>query len=212
MPDIQRSTHLKVCYSQRCSMLCLQHLQLWDGVVGMQLTDALLDLCKGSSPSIVAIDGPAGAGKTTLANNLALAMSTTLRVQVIHMDDLYNGWDKALGEELTKTLEHLTSEHLVGKPLVYSRFNWAANEFDEATTAPVADLLILEGVGSGQSAIREKLVALLWIDIEYNQGLARVLERDGISLEIQMQQWLVQQEQHFRVEGTQNAADFILTT
>jgi hypothetical protein len=27
-----------------------------------------------------------------------------------------------------------------------------------------------------------------------------------------MQKWLAQQEQHFAREGTQNAADFILTT
>ena len=178
----------------------------------MQLTDALLDLCSAKSPSIIAIDGPAGAGKTTLANNLALALSTSLRVNVIHMDDLYNGWENALSEELTHTLLHLTSAHLAAKPLNFSKFNWAVSEFDESITAPAADLLILEGVGSGQSSIREKLSALLWIDIDYNQGLTRVLERDGQSLENQMQKWLVQQEQHFRVEGTQNAADFILTT
>jgi uridine kinase len=97
-------------------------------------------------------------------------------------------------------------------PLTYSRFNWTTGEFGESTTKPHGDLLILEGVGSGQSKIRENLTALLWIDIDYNQGLARVLERDGQSLENEMQKWLVQQEQHFRVEGTQNAADFVLTT
>ena len=178
----------------------------------MQLTDALLDLCSAKTPSIIAIDGPAGAGKTTLANNLALALSTSLGVNVIHMDDLYNGWENALGEELSRTLLHLTGAHLAAKPLNFSKFNWAASEFDESITVPAADLLILEGVGSGQNAIRENLTALLWIDIDYNQGLARVLERDGQSLENQMQKWLLQQEQHFRVEGTQNAADFILTT
>lgn len=178
----------------------------------MQLTDALLELCSAQTPSIIAIDGPAGAGKTTLANNLGLALSTSLRVNVIHMDDLYNGWDRALSEDLTLTLSAICRNHLAANPLKFSKFNWAANEFDEPISVPAADLLILEGVGSGQSAIRENLISLLWIDIDYNQGLARVLERDGQSLENQMQKWLVQQEQHFRVEGTQNAADFILTT
>jgi len=178
----------------------------------MQLTDALVDLCSAQPLSIIAIDGPAGAGKTTLANNLALALASSFRVNVIHMDDLYHGWDRALSEDLTSTLSAICKNHLASKPLTYSRYNWAAGEFDESSATPPADLLILEGVGSGQSTIRENLTALLWIDIDYNQGLARVLERDGQSLEIQMQKWLVQQEQHFRVEGTQNAADFILTT
>jgi uridine kinase len=178
----------------------------------MQFTDALLDLCSAQTPSIIAIDGPAGAGKTTLASDLSLALASSFRVNVIHMDDLYNGWDRALGEDLTSTLSAICKNHLASKPLTYSRFNWTTGEFGESTTTPHADLLILEGVGSGQSSIREYLTALLWIDIDYNQGLTRVLERDGQSLENQMQKWLVQQEQHFRVEGTQNAADFILTT
>jgi hypothetical protein len=71
--------------------------------------------------------------------------------------------------------------------------------------------MILEGVGSGQRAIRDSLTALFWIDIEDEQGLARVLQRDGIDIENQMRKWLATQEQHFRAEGTQNAADFVLT-
>ncbi len=71
------------------------------GVNGMQLTAALLDLCKESPKSVIAIDGPAGAGKTTLATNLALALAQDLRVQIIHMDDLYDGWDNALGLQLS---------------------------------------------------------------------------------------------------------------
>ena len=76
----------------------------------------------------------------------------------------------------------------------------------------MSELLILEGVGSGQMAIRDSLAALIWIDIEDSEGLARVLERDGIEIESQMKKWLSTQEQHFRDEGTQNAADFVLTT
>jgi hypothetical protein len=72
--------------------------------------------------------------------------------------------------------------------------------------------LILEGVGSGQSSIRASLAALIWIDINDSQGLARVIARDGESIRVPMEKWLTLQEQHFRVEGTQNAADFILTT
>ena len=61
-------------------------------------------------------------------------------------------------------------------------------------------------------AIRDSLSALIWIDIDESEGLARVLERDGKEIESQMRKWLATQEQHFAVEGTQNAADFVLTT
>ncbi len=178
----------------------------------MQLTAALLDLCKGSSKSVIAIDGPAGAGKTTLATNLALALAQDLRVQIIHMDDLYDGWDNALGLQLSETLVHIVSSHKSGKAVKFSKYDWAKSTFKEADEIPEADLIILEGVGSGQGAIRDELAALLWIDIDSSLGLERVISRDGDSIKAQMQIWLTEQEQHFAREGTQNAADFILTT
>ena len=56
----------------------------------MDLISALLDLCKGSERPIIAIDGLAGAGKTTLASNIHLALYPNYTSTIIHMDDLYN--------------------------------------------------------------------------------------------------------------------------
>jgi uridine kinase len=102
--------------------------------------------------------------------------------------------------------------HKSGKEVSFSRYNWTESSFMEAHAIPAADLIILEGVGSGQGAIRDELAALIWIDIDHSLGLERVISRDGQSIKAQMQKWLAQQEQHFAREGTQNAADFILTT
>ena len=95
----------------------------------MQLTAALLDLCKGSSKSVIAVDGPAGAGKTTLATNLALALAQDLRVEIIHMDDLYGGWDNALGLQLSETLMHIVSSHKSGKAVKFSRYDCVKSTF-----------------------------------------------------------------------------------
>jgi uridine kinase len=178
----------------------------------MDLIDALSDLCKDESQPIIAIDGPAGAGKTTLAHDLKLALAQRYSINEIHMDDLYDGWDNALTSQLTDVLTHLVSAHKDAKQISLSTYNWIAGEFNPASEIEKSELLILEGVGSGQMAIRDSLAALIWIDVEDSEGLARVLERDGIEIESQMKKWLSTQEQHFRDEGTQNAADFILTT
>ncbi len=178
----------------------------------MELTAALLDLCKGVTQPVIAIDGPAGGGKTTLAQNLALAFATSLSTTVIHMDNLYNGWDGALGEDFASVLSHIVGLHKKSENISYSCYNWSTENFDETEVVPHSDLLILEGVGSGQSSIRSSLAALIWIDINDSQGFARVIARDGESIRVPMEKWLTLQEQHFRVEGTQNAADFILTT
>ena len=178
----------------------------------MELTAALLDLCKDTPQPVIAIDGPAGAGKTTLAQNLALAFATTCSVAVVHMDDLYHGWEKALDDDFSAVLLNTVEQHKNGKNISITRYNWHTANFDAPAELPHADLLILEGVGSGHSATRDSLTALIWIDIAADAGFARVLSRDGESLRGPMEKWLTLQEQHFATEGTQNAADFILTT
>ena len=178
----------------------------------MDLIDALLDLCKSQLQPIIAIDGPAGAGKTTLAHDISLALSQRFSVTEIHMDDLYDGWDNALTTHLTEALTHIVSAHKKSTEISISKYDWVSGAFNSAQLIGKSELLILEGVGSGQMAIRNSLAALIWIEIEDSKGLARVLQRDGDSIALQMQTWLATQSQHFAVEGTQNAADFILTT
>jgi uridine kinase len=178
----------------------------------MDLIDALSDLCKSTTQPIIAIDGPAGAGKTTLAHDIKLALAQRYSITEIHMDDLYDGWDNALTPHLTEVLLHLTNSHKKSAAISLSTYNWQEGAFNPAAVIEKAELLILEGVGSGQMAIRDSLAALIWIDIEESQGMARVLERDGNDIEKQMRKWLTTQEQHFLTEGTQKAADFVLTT
>jgi uridine kinase len=178
----------------------------------MDLIDALSDLCKGVAQPIIAIDGPAGAGKTTLAHDITLALAQRYSITEIHMDDLYDGWDNALTEHLTEVLIHLKDAHKKKAAISLSLYNWHEGAFNPAADIEKSELLILEGVGSGQMAIRDSLAALIWIDIEEWQGMARVLERDGAEIENQMKKWLIAQEQHFLTEGTQKAADFVLTT
>lgn len=178
----------------------------------MDLIDALYDLCKETNQPIIAIDGPAGAGKTTLAHDIALALASHFTLTEIHMDDLYEGWENALNSQLSKVLTDVVGAHKNSLPITISTYNWRQETFNPTTELEKSQLLILEGVGSGQMAIRDSLSALIWIDIEDLQGMARVLERDGIEFENQMRKWLATQEQHFRDEGTQKAADFVLTT
>ncbi len=62
--------------------------------------------------TLLAIDGPAGAGKTTLAAQLEKEHAASGSVRVIHLDDLYSGWTTALGNDLTEVLDRLASAHL----------------------------------------------------------------------------------------------------
>ena len=178
----------------------------------MQLIAALLDLYSEKERPIIAIDGPAGAGKTTLAHEIFLALSPKMSVSVIHMDDLYNGWDNALGEDLTSVLQYLAAQHRNISAAEIRRYNWTTSSFGESETIEPADLLILEGVGSGDKSLQDELAALIWIDIDPEIGVMRVIARDGYQVEDEMKKWLGTQQEYFSQHSTREKADFILTT
>ena len=178
----------------------------------MQLIEALSEITLGADQPIIAIDGPAGAGKTTLASTIFLALSPHISATVIHMDELYPGWESAIGDDLTKTLTWITSCHKAKKPLLYSSFNWAANEFADPKSHPSTHLLILEGVASAQIAIEESLATSIWLDLDPLIGYQRVIDRDGENISREMTHWLVMQEQHFAADRTKERCEFLLST
>jgi uridine kinase len=178
----------------------------------MELISALTDICHGSDQPIIAIDGPAGAGKTTLAATLSLALAQDFSISVIHMDDLYPGWDQALGEELTESLIWITDCHKAKRELSFAPFNWSSNSFGPTCSYASTTLLILEGVGSSQLAIQERLSTSIWLDLDPEAGFQRVVERDGEYITDAMNAWLHHQLQHFTRDRTKERSEFILST
>jgi len=78
----------------------------------------------GNVGRIVAIDGPAGAGKTTLANRLKENIKDQ-SIEIIHMDDLYDGWQNSLTPALGKVLDlSICAPVSKGKSFQYRKYNW----------------------------------------------------------------------------------------
>lgn len=154
----------------------------------------------------ISIDGPAGSGKTTLARRISENYEGG-QVLSIHMDDLYNGWEDALTSQLTRTLlNQILTPATQGKPLGFRKYDWLSNSFGDLVSHPAPDLLILEGVGSGQRVTRAFTDELIWIDIDSEVGLQRVLRRDGDYLETEMRIWQIREQEHFKSENTRDCA------
>lgn len=182
----------------------------------MNLVAAVEDLLSGPSncgtTHLIAIDGRAGAGKTTLARELSLALGVTRHVNIIHLDEIYNGWENALGRSLTQTLsqllDDLSSERVSSLPI----FNWKDMAFDSQKEISPCDLMIIEGVGSAQEVVRKFATATIWLDIDPANGLQKVLDRDGMGIRKEMLQWQVREDAHFLSDRTRERADFVLST
>lgn len=174
--------------------------------------DLLIAPSKCGSTHIIAIDGPAGAGKTTLSKELFLALSIHHKVDVIHLDEIYAGWDLALTQTLTDSLSEILESLSSNKTLTVPVYDWAWEQFDSTREIAPCDLIIIEGVGSAQRVVREFATATIWIDIDPHTGLERVLSRDGEAIKEQMKLWQMREKEHFLSDATRENVDFILST
>lgn len=159
---------------------------------------------------LITIDGPAGSGKTTLSDQLAgLIKSRGISVEIVHLDDVYDGWEKALTSSLSDNLREITTGFLQGE-VTYKTFDWSLSRFTSTKTFSSPRVLIVEGVGSGQSAIRERVDLAIWIEVDATLAFERVINRDGEEIRPQMEQWVIAQNEHFLQEKTRSAADYQL--
>lgn len=151
-------------------------------------------------PILIAIDGPAGSGKTSLANQLGKHLNSAT---TIHMDDLYNGWEDALTATLTRHLEewilHPLTQH---KSVKYQKFDWRISAYGLPVEITDINLLILEGVGAAQARIRQQADLTIWIEVGPQEGLARVLNRDGAQILPYMLKWQERESAHFIKDQT----------
>jgi uridine kinase len=153
---------------------------------------------------LITIDGPAGSGKTQLAAKLASELTNT---NVVHMDDLYEGWAKALDPVLferirawiiTPLLNDIEIQHLV--------YDWVTNQYDTWQKYPKSENIILEGVGAGNAQVREFASLALWIEADSELLLDRVVERDGEIVRDEMLIWKSKEDAYFELHNVKAAA------
>jgi uridine kinase len=157
---------------------------------------------------VVALDGPAGSGKTTLAAAVAAGCAAAgAGAAVIHMDDLYAGWSGLEGDLWPRLSAQVLEPLRRGRPGRYQRYDWHAGAFADWVDVPVPDLLVLEGCGAGRRAGARDTSVLVWVEADDATRLARGLARDGAGARPHWERWMRDETAHYAREGTRGRAD-----
>jgi uridine kinase len=157
---------------------------------------------------VVAIDGPSGAGKTDFAVALADRLPGA---QLLHMDDLYPGWD-GLAQAVADLHEQVLAPLSRGEQGSYRRWDWEHDRYGKWHTLPASDLLLVEGVGSGAGPGAAFESALIWLEADRDERFRRGVERDGESYLPHWRRWAGHEEALFALDGTRGRADLIINT
>ena len=159
---------------------------------------------------LVAVDGPAGSGKTTLAAALAeVARAAGLTVTVVPTDDVLRGWD-GLDELGPRLLAEVVAPLLTGRDGAYRRYDWHARDLAESVAVPVVDLVVLEGVGSGHLGYADTIAALAWVEAPPVLRRARGLARDGEALAPYWDAFVPDEDRLHARERTRERADVLV--
>ena len=173
--------------------------------------DAVVAVIDSSEPRcgttrLVAIDGPSGAGKTTLARDVA----AVLAAPTIHMDDLYPGWDglrAAVGLAQDWVVGHLRA----GAPARYRRWDWVGGAYAEWVQLPAAEVVLLEGCGSGARPVVVARRPVVGGPASPRGGPARPTPRDP-AYEAFWARWAAQERELYAADRTSARADLVIDT
>ena len=158
---------------------------------------------------LLCVDGPAGSGKTTLAAVLADLAAEHGPVDLLHMDDMLEGW-AGLPGVLPRVAVDLVGPLRAGRPGSYRRYDWAAGRFAETRTVDPVDVLVLEGVGSGGSAYDDAITTLVWVEVPRDLRLARGIQRDGEQVRAHWLAWMEDEDAVHARERTKVRADVLV--
>ncbi len=123
---------------------------------------------------VVAVDGGAASGKTTLANELAGQLPGCA---VLHTDELLDGWSGqfSFGQRLR---DEVLAPLADGRPGRYRRYDWNLGRFAELVAVAVPGILIVDGV-SAIDACASELSLGIFLDVPRAVRQRRWEVRDG---------------------------------
>lgn len=161
---------------------------------------------------MIAIDGRGGAGKTTLANFLAVKLGA----EVIHTDD-FADWNTPLEwwpEVITKVFAPISNN---ATTLSYQPTSW----WPDVTKAPIVDMpvsavMILEGTTSTRKEFDAYIDIRIFVDTPADMCFERGVNRDvmnGRDAEIatkKWKDWITAENQYFLYDNPKEKANIII--
>jgi uridine kinase len=131
-------------------------------------------------PSIVAISGFGGSGKTTLAYELQAQLENSV---IIHADDFITpSYRQRSSDWACIDRQRIIAQVLRPaenfKDIRYQAFDWQAQQLGEAKSITGAKYIILEGIGIMHPDLQRYFDFEVWIDIPVEEAAQRGIKRD----------------------------------
>lgn len=169
------------------------------------------------SHGIIAIDGRAGAGKTTLATKL----THFLQAELIHMDDFFLPMNLRTKERLQSAGGNIHYERFLEQvlpyltthiPFAYPCFDCSTMNYNKEKQIQNTGWCIVEGSYSHHPSFQRYADITIFVDIEKELQKKRILQRNGEKMaELFETKWIPMEETYFHEFQIKEKSDFIIT-
>ncbi len=136
-------------------------------------TDLAERILKFQPPTLIAVDGRSGSGKTTFATRLSKA----LKAPVVHTDDV--AWYHSFFDWWSLMTEHILEPFRAGKSINWTPESWKERNRTGSIVIPTTKILIVEGVSASRRELSPWIDLPIWIETDLLIAQQRGLARDG---------------------------------
>jgi uridine kinase len=168
-----------------------------------------LDAAAAIKRGMIVIDGVAGSGKTQLTELLSQQHPSI----VVHLDDLYAGWEEPfVGQFTQRVLKDIVGPFVDQRNFTYRTYNWSLEQFDGLVEVLWKPRLIVEGVAAAQRALRMQSSLSIFLECHTATAKLRVLDRDAAASSTHIDAWQIKERHHFANDNTLRECDLVIRT
>jgi len=177
-----------------------------------KISSQVLELIdRGNQTPIILIDGRAGSGKSTFAENLQqqLFQDGESAPRVIHMDNIFEGWDGlALGSDymVRFILQPLARRETAS----WQDWSWVKNQRSSWREFSGGTPLIVEGCGSLTERSKEHADISIWLEASEETRRERWIQRERHLEKFDF--WAAAELDFYAREKSQSLADLVIKT
>jgi uridine kinase len=149
---------------------------------------------------LVGIDGPGGAGKSSVA--------ATLSDKIVTTDDFIAepwGW-----YDLERLRREVVEPLLRDEPARYRRMDWQDGELKEWRDVEPGGVVVIEGVAALDKRLRDAYDYSVWVEAPRGIRFRRGVERDGEAALPLWEAWSQKEERYWAEQKPRDAADVVI--
>lgn len=177
---------------------------------------AVLPLSEQGRAAVIAIDGRAASGKTTVAKQLG----DILGAGIVHMDDFFLPPELRTSERLAEAGGNVHYERFAEQVLprirnneafTYPTFNCSKMQLDGEREVIASPWRIVEGSYSHHPALGDYMDVRVFCYVDSREQMRRILRRNGERMaRMFAERWIPMEEKYFEAYGIRERAEFEL--